>query len=454
MQTTKGKTTMTIRLMSFLIALSMMFSVSIEGMAAGGDGSGGGSGTPRTIDKATATLQKTTETSAEIELYFHSDNGGMRHYNSNEISDFTEHCSIRGTGAENALIECENTETDKYYSKEIVSISNLAAGTEYTFSYEYPAAVSNTNTYYLEGAVTCAFTTVAAEPELTLTSSLGDELMSTSRTTLKVEGGEPGYQYRFLIKNNDNNNEWLAQDYSTKNSVVWMAGPKGAANGKTITVDVKDAQNKYIATLQKTVAVSDVVPLKIDSIKSSKGTTLGYKTRTLLSANASGGTAPYLYQFIIKNNDTGKIWTAQTFNASNSVEWLAGPQGASKGKTITVEVKDATGQIVKKTLDVAVSNSDLEVVSISSSAGKNLKASDYTTLTATVKGGTGPYSYRFWIRNNDTGKEWTAQQFARDKNTCRWYAGPSGATKGKTVFVDVKDSKGNIVTETLDVNVE
>ena len=72
-----------------------------------------------------------------------------------------------------------------------------------------------------------------------------------------------------------------------------------------------------------------------------------------------------------------------------------------------------------------------------SSAGNNLKASDYTNLTATVKGGTAPYSYRFWIRNNDTGKEWTAQQFTKDKNTCRWYAGPSGATKGKTVFVDI-----------------
>ena len=281
-------------------------------------------------------------------------------------------------------------------------------------------------------------------------SSLGDDLSPTCRTTLTVENGKEGYKYRFLIRNNDTGKEWYAQkDYKTNNSVVWLAGPKSAKNGKTIIVDVIDAKGNHVDTIEKTVSVTDS-DLKIEGITSSKGNTLGYKTRTTLSAKVTGGKAPYEYRFLIKNNDTNKEWLAQDYNTKDSVVWLAGPKGADKGKTIYVTVRDARGDTVSSALNVKVSNSDLEVVSITSSLGKTLNASDYTTLSATVKGGTSPYKYTFQVKNNDTGKWWTIQD-GKTSSSCRWYAGPGAGSK--TIFMTVEDKNGNKVTETLDVTV-
>ncbi len=282
---------------------------------------------------------------------------------------------------------------------------------------------------------------------MVLTSSKGDVLTSVSRTTLTVENGKEGYQYRFKITNNDNHNVWWCQkDFQKSPSCEWWAGPAGAKNGKTITAYVKDAKGNDIATLEKTVDVSDST-LKIDKIISSKGTSLNKVMKTTLGAEVSGGKAPYEYRFRVYNKDTKKWYTMQDYKDTSSCLWYAGP-GAGK-KTIYVDVKDATGDIVSSTLDVKVSDSDLDIVSVTSSV-KELKASSYTTLTANVKGGKSPYKYTFRVYNKDTDKWWTMQENGTD-NACKWYAGPGAGNKA--IYVDVKDADGNTASFILDVTV-
>lgn len=286
-----------------------------------------------------------------------------------------------------------------------------------------------------------------------ISSSKGTSLSKNDETTLSAmaSGGMAPYQYRFRVKNNDNGNWWTIQDYKANNTCNWLAGPSAAAKGKTIYVDVKDsAGNIASSTLNIEVGNTN---LKVASLTSSAGVNVTAPTYTTLFAEVQGGKSPYQFRFRVKNNDNGNWYTIQDYKTSDSCNWYCGPSGASKGKTVYVDVKDANGDVVSKTLDFAVSGSNLEVMSISSSTGTKLSPSTTTSLTARVKGGKSPYQYRFRVRNNDTGNWWTIQEYSTS-NTCKWYAGPSGATKGKTIYVDVKDASGNITSKMLDMTVK
>lgn len=185
-------------------------------------------------------------------------------------------------------------------------------------------------------------------------------------------------------------------------------------------------------------------------ITSSKGTDLTSATRTTLKVeNAKSG---YKYRFVVKNNSSGKTWSPwEGFKESNSFEWYAGPQGAEDGKTITVYVKDADNNDVGEplALDVNVSDSNLQISTISCS-DTNPLATDTVELRASAIGGKAPYRFRFRVQNNNTGKWWTIQDF-NSANKCTWYAGPAGGSK--TIYVDVKDSNGDIASKQMIVGV-
>lgn len=84
-----------------------------------------------------------------------------------------------------------------------------------------------------------------------------------------------------------------------------------------------------------------------------------------------------------------------------------------------------------------------------SSKGTALKARETTTLTATVTGGAGNYTYKFIVHNEQTG-EWFKIRDFTSSNTCDWYTGVAG---NKTLYVDVKDSSGAVKRLKLPVTV-
>lgn len=67
------------------------------------------------------------------------------------------------------------------------------------------------------------------------------------------------------------------------------------------------------------------------------------------------------------------------------------------------------------------------------------------TLTATAKGGTSPYTYKFIVHNTQTDQWYKIRDFASGNSTT-WYSGAAGP---KTLYVDVKDAKGTVVRQEL-----
>ena len=284
------------------------------------------------------------------------------------------------------------------------------------------------------------------DPTYTFTSSKGTDLKAGETTTLTatVTGGTGGYTYKFLVHNPATGQWYKIRDFASSNTCDWYTG---AAGSKILYVDVKDG-NGTVKRLELPVTVSEetTAPLTVTSFTSSKGTSLTEKTNTTLTAKATGGKAPYTYKFIVYNKQTGQWYKIRDFASSNTCEWYSGAAGT---KTLYVDVKDSTGKVERKGLDVTV-GSPLAASKFTSSKGTSLKSKDTTTLTAEATGGSGSgYTYKFIVYNTGTG-DWFRIQDYSTKKTASWYTGGAGK---KILYLDIKDSAGNYVRTPLNVTV-
>ena len=392
---------------------------------------------------------------SEDRLVASVENGKMRDATGNPIEANTvEPANGGGSGmllmAAPIRARAAESEVTGYNVSVTIPADTLEPGTVYYFVLDKNMVTSEEDAHSMNTDVVFKFTTeVQDENPLMLTSSYPEMLLTNeSRTTIAVENGKEDYQYHFVVRNNDTENEWSPWDgYQPKSSFVWYAGPKAAENGKTITAYVQDAQGNTVGdplVLDATVLESE---LHIRSFSCNDRNPLASDTVDL-GAEAFGGYGMYEYRFRVVNNNTGKSYTIQDYTLNgNTCNWWAGPKGGSK--TVYVDARDiASGAIATKQLIVGVSDTNLKVDSISSSI-EDLKASDRTTLTANVTDPPNGLKYRFYVFNNDTGKLWQIQDY-NDKNNCSWYAGPSGGNK--TIYVDVKDGD-TFSSLTLDVDI-
>ena len=89
--------------------------------------------------------------------------------------------------------------------------------------------------------------------------------------------------------------------------------------------------------------------------------------------------------------------------------------------------------------------------SLTSSEGADLQTKKHTTLTVDVENGNvEDYTYKFIVFNSTTKQWYRLRDFDAD-NTFDWYTGPAGE---KSLYVDVKDSAGNVTRIGLDVSVK
>ena len=157
----------------------------------------------------------------------------------------------------------------------------------------------------------------------------------------------------------------------------------------------------------------------------------------------------YTYSFIVYNKDTKK-WARVADNiSSNKFTWRAGSAG---NRVFYVDVKDATGNIVRSS---AINVKVVNTLSIkATTTAKEVVTGGKITITATVQGGidsnSNSYTYSFIVYNKDT-KKWARIADNITSNTFTWTAGSVG---NRVFYVDVKDSTGRIVrSKGIDVSV-
>ena len=184
-------------------------------------------------------------------------------------------------------------------------------------------------------------------------------------------------------------------------------------------------------------ALSAQLSLSANEIDAGQGITL--------AANAFGGAPPYTYEFNIYNYSTNSIVGASAVTSQNlsaSFTWNAIPTGPTGELYANVLITDNSSQAAQPNAVLFTVNQQLAFNSIS--LGSNtISEGQEQTVTASITGGTPPYTYGFTISNStsivanslNAGISLTSNSFSFTQNA-------SLGTGTFTVKVVAKDSLG------------
>lgn len=267
-----------------------------------------------------------------------------------------------------------------------------------------------------------------------LTDKASPQLQGTSvKLTVKAEGGKGKLQYRFYrVKDGSSK---VFREYSTSNTAY--CNP--VSGTYTIYVDVKD-NDGTVVTKELSYTWEAKGKLTIKSLKASKVSPQPKGTSICFMAEAEGGSGNLQYRF----TRTGNGKTAVIRDYGSGAKAYCNPPTAGD-YTICVEVKDEAGNTAKESLAYSWSapSQKLELENVTASKASPQPKGTSICFTANAKGGDGELQYRFYRVYNGT------VTIFRDFTTSnKAYCNPAAAGS-YTIYVDVKDRSGNIVTNKL-----
>ena len=168
-------------------------------------------------------------------------------------------------------------------------------------------------------------------------------------------------------------------------------------------------------------------------------------TTIKLSANVGGATTGLKYKFVWMKEDWKSWGVIRDFDSLNNANWKPTSSG---DYTLYLDIKDQQGRIVTKTIDYKInmgwSHNGIKV-------DKQSPQIEDTTikLSADVEGTTTGLKYKFvWMKEN-----WNNWGVIRDfdsSSNANWKPTSSGEY---TLYLDVKDQQGRIVTKTIDYKI-
>ena len=196
-----------------------------------------------------------------------------------------------------------------------------------------------------------------------------------------------------------------------------------------------------IGANQVTDIVSPVEELKNNS--SVNFETLGVKKYLKIYGSASGGSGDYTYAYLYKKQADTK-WSVKK-NYSDTQEVTLAPQTVTT-YNICVKVKDGTGTIVKKFIDVKV---NAGLTSKSKVSSKSITKGQKVTMTGAATGGSGNYTYAYLYRRD--GGTWKVYKNYSTASSVVITPAFSGTYE---ICIKAKDSYGTIVKDYFTVNVK
>lgn len=253
--------------------------------------------------------------------------------------------------------------------------------------------------------------------------------------TASGNNGSGNYQYKFIVYNVDTGKWGIVQDYSSKNTCVWNASGASAGNRK-FYVDIKDSNGTVARSAAMNISTQTGLNVSLKSSASQVNPGASVK----LTANAAGGNGSYQYKFIVYNTATKQWGKVQDYSSSNTCTWVAGAAGT---RQFYVDVKDASGKVVRSAVNtINVGNGMSVTATISTNANK---VGGKVTISGATTGGAGSYQYKFIVYNKTT-KTWGLVQNFSTNNKITWTAGSAG---DREFYIDVKDADGNVVRSSV-----
>lgn len=259
----------------------------------------------------------------------------------------------------------------------------------------------------------------------------------TTDLTLKAEaeGGEGDLTYRFLV------DEKELQD-SKESTVVWDT----TGGDHTISVIVTDEEGHEV-TVEKNYTISGKIidpekEIKISSFTADKKSPQAQGTSIRFTAKAEGGEGSLKYRFYRVTED-GKTTVFRDYAAANTAYCNPPTPG---DYTVYVDVKDEKGNIATKKMSYTweKKSQDQKLAINQISVSKKSPQTEGTSIQLVVDAqGKGELQYRFYREKDDQ------VTIFRDYSTSKAaYCNPAPGTY--TIYVDVKDETGKVVTESIE----
>ena len=313
--------------------------------------------------------------------------------------------------------------------------------------YELVLTPTNASGTYKNGTITVTYkykkVTIAKPVIESFVANKQSPQVSKTQVTLTVKAtGTKTLQYKFLIKDNATGNWAVLRDYKTSNTYTWTTGKIG---NKTLYVDVKDG-NGQVTRKSMSYTVKEVEKPNVVSFVADKKSPQASGTQVTLSAAASG-TGVLQYKFLIKDNTTGNWAVIRDYSIVNSCTWKANKAG---NKTLYVDVKDGNGQVTRKAMSYTVKVAAPTVTSFTTDKKSPQKSKTEIVLSAKATGtGTGTLQYKFLVK--DASGNWFVIQDYSASNITVWKPSKVG---NKTLYVDVKDSNGQVTRKSLSYTIK
>jgi hypothetical protein len=233
--------------------------------------------------------------------------------------------------------------------------------------------------------------------------------------TAAVTGGTAPYSFKFFVYNGST---WtVGQDWSASNS--WTFTPTIAGTYR-IQVWVRNAgstagYDAYGDAGPMTIAAA--LPLTVTALTATPLGPVAVNTMVTWTVAASGGTGPYLYKFWIFSGTTWSL--GRDWGPSNIWTWIP-----VSGGTYNIQVwarnagSTAPFDAWREASPYAINwPPPLTVTSLTANQVLPLPAGTPVNWTATASGGTGPYTYKFFVYNGTT---WTVGQDWGASNSFAW----------------------------------
>ena len=173
-----------------------------------------------------------------------------------------------------------------------------------------------------------------------------------------------------------NDHEVTIYDYAGSSGCSWQFNKSGTYRVRVYSKESYGSTNYVMA--EKNVTVAEKQPLKINqfNINSNAGS-VPFCDNVNMSVNASGGKAPYQYEFAMNQYNTRTV--LQPFSTKNTFTVIPEYVG---NYNYEVTVKDATGATVTVTKRIYVAQACIENLNISSST---VKVNDIVKFSADIK---------------------------------------------------------------------
>ena len=258
----------------------------------------------------------------------------------------------------------------------------------------------------------------------------GDKINCYAYVDEKTNNGEwPGVEMKYLGEGVYAYN--LPDDFKTA-SVIFNDGVSQYPAAQQAGLEFTKGQSMAYINGSWTKVEKKADDIKITFSADTVSAKVGSEVK--LTAQASGGSGNYTYKFIVSDN-SGNWYKIRDYARSNTCTWRPGAAG---NKTLYVDVKDSAGAYKRAALPIEVKKVNEKLsVKLAESPSGTAKVGSEVKLTAQASGGSGNYTYKFIVSDNN-GNWYKIRDYAK-ANTSTWIPGAAG---NKTLYVDVKDSAG------------